>query len=112
MTEVKYPDMIENLPDIDLDAKGVRGKLLQAGDKQLVFFDIEPIGSVPPHSHGAQWGIVVDGEAELTIDGQTRTVRKGDSYYIPAGVVHSATVNSQFKAIDIFDESARYKPKA
>jgi len=30
--------------------------------------DIDPIGEVPPHSHGAQWGVVVEGEMELTID--------------------------------------------
>ena len=111
MTQVKYPDMIENLPDINLDVPGVKGKLLQAGDKQLVFFEILAVGAIPPHSHGAQWGIVVDGEVEMTIGGVTQTMRKGDSYFIPAGVVHSGTVKERVLAIDIFDEPARYKPK-
>ena len=106
-----YPDIIENLPDIDLNLPGVRGKLLQAGEKQLVFFDIQPIGGIPPHAHKAQWGIVIDGEVELTIGGETKTYRKGDSYYIPEGVEHSAKVITRVKALDFFDEPDRYKAK-
>ncbi|MFH1091367.1 MAG: cupin domain-containing protein [Pseudomonadota bacterium] len=111
MVGIAWPEMIESLPDIDLDAPGVRGKLLQAGDKQLVFFEIEPIGVIPPHSHSAQWGIVVEGEIEMTIGGETRTCRKGDSYFIPACVEHSARVRTKVKAIDIFDEPSRYRPR-
>jgi len=111
MSEVTYPEMIEDLPDIDLDLEGVRGKLLQAGEKQVVFFDIEPIGAIPPHSHCAQWGIVVAGEMELTIGGRTATYTQGDSYFIPKGVEHSAVFKTRFKAIDFFDEPERYKPK-
>ncbi|MFH1138452.1 MAG: cupin domain-containing protein [Pseudomonadota bacterium] len=106
-----YPDIIENLPDIDLKLTGVRGKLLQAGDKQLVFFDIQPIGAIPPHAHQAQWGIVIDGEVELTIGGVAKTYRQGDSYYIPEGVEHSARIISRLKALDLFDEPNRYQPK-
>ena len=111
MTEVNYPEMIEKLPEINISIPGVVGRLMQAGNKQLVFFDIDPTGVVPPHSHGAQWGIVVDGEIELTIGGEAKIYTKGDSYYIPAGVVHSGRVIKQLKAIDIFDEPARYQPK-
>jgi len=100
--------MIEDLPDIDLDAPGVRGKLLQGANRQAVFFEIEPIGVVPPHSHGAQWGIVVEGEMQLTIDGEIRTYRRGDSYYIAPGQVHSARFDTPFKAIDVFEDADRY----
>jgi quercetin dioxygenase-like cupin family protein len=103
--------MIEQLPDVDIPYEGVRGKLLQAGDKQVVFFEIEPIGAVPLHTHGAQWGIVVEGEMELTIGGETKTYRQGDSYFVPAGVEHGATFKTHFKAIDIFDELDRYRAK-
>jgi len=107
----KYPDIISNLPDADIPVEGVRGKLLQAGERQIVFFDIDPVGEIAPHSHGAQWGVVLEGEMELTIDGQTRTCRKGDSYYIPAGVVHGATFREHFRAMDMFAEPDRYKPR-
>ena len=35
-------EMIENLPDVDVPIEGVRGKLLQGADRQVVFFDIDP----------------------------------------------------------------------
>lgn len=108
----KYPDIIETLPDIDIPVEGVRGKLLQAKDRQLVFFEIEPVGAIAPHSHGAQWGVLLEGEMDLTIGDQTRTYRKGDSYFIPAGVVHGATFRTRCRIIDLFADHDRYQAKS
>ncbi|MBF0550429.1 MAG: cupin domain-containing protein [Deltaproteobacteria bacterium] len=102
--------MIEKLPNIDVPVAGVSGKLVQAGDQQMVFFDVLPSAKIPPHSHGAQWGIVIDGELDLTIDGQTQNLKKGDSYFIPAGAIHSATFKVRSQILDYFDEPARYRP--
>lgn len=106
-----YPDMIRGLPEIDVPFGGVRGWLMQAGERQVAFFDIEPVGEVPAHSHGAQWGIVVEGEMELTIGEETKVYRKGDSYFIPEGVVHSANFLTRVNVIDVFDEPDRWKAK-
>jgi quercetin dioxygenase-like cupin family protein len=67
MSDNAFPEMITSLPEADIPFKGVRGWISQALDHQIVFMDIEPIGDVAPHSHGEQWGIVVEGEMELTI---------------------------------------------
>ncbi|UCE72826.1 MAG: cupin domain-containing protein [Methanomassiliicoccales archaeon] len=109
--ENPYPDIIKNLPEAKIDFKGVRGWLSQGKDHQIVFFDIEPIGEVTEHSHSAQWGIVIEGELELTIGGTTKTYKKGDSYYIPDGVVHSAVVKRRTLVLDIFADRDRYKAK-
>jgi len=106
-----YPEMIRGLPEIDIQVKGIRGWLLSSADKQVVFFDIQPVGVIPPHSHCAQWGIMLEGEMSLTIDEETKTYRKGDRYYIPEGVVHSANFISRVNVIDIFDAPDRYKTK-
>ena len=106
-----YPELIRNLPEIDINLRGVRGWLLQGKDKQIAFFDLEPIGEVPAHSHSAQWGIVIEGEMKLTIGEETRIYRKGDWYYIPEGVTHSATFLTRVQAMDIFNEPERYKTK-
>lgn len=107
-----FPDLIRTLPEADIPLDGVHGWISQARDHQIVFLDIDPIGEVPPHSHGEQWGIVVEGEMELTIGGETRRYGPGDSYHIPAGVVHGARFLSHFRAIDFFADAERYKPKA
>lgn len=106
-----YPEMITDLPEADVPFIGVRGWILQGENQQLVFMDIDPIGEVTEHAHGAQFGVVLDGEMSLTIGGQTRRCKKGDTYYIPEGVPHSAVFHSHVKAIDMFDEKGRYRVK-
>jgi len=103
-----YPEFINNLPGIASVFNGVSGNLLQGKDSQLVFMEIDAIGEVPDHSHGAQWGVVLKGEMLLTIDGEEKTYRSGDSYYIPSGVVHSAVFNSKVFLIDYFADRDRY----
>lgn len=112
MTIADYPRSITQLPRADIPIEGVRGWLSQSDDHQVVFFDIEPVGRIPPHSHGEQWGIVVEGEMELTIGDDTRRYGPGDSYHIPAGVVHSATFLTRVRAIDFFADRDRYETTA
>ena len=107
----EFPEMIQALPQIDLPIEGVRGRLLQGAEMQLVFFDIDPVGTIPVHTHGDQWGIVVEGEMDLSIAGQARTYRAGDSYFIPAGVEHSATFRTPVRIIDVFADRDRYSSK-
>ena len=106
-----YPDIITRLPEADIPFDGVRGWLSQAKDHQLVFFEIEAIGAVAEHSHGAQWGVVLQGEMDLTIGGRTNTYKKGDHYYIPEGVIHSAVFKKKTHVMDFFADRERYKPK-
>jgi quercetin dioxygenase-like cupin family protein len=107
----EYPDLIRRLPRADVPLEGVRGWILQGADHQMVFFDIDAVGEIPEHSHGEQWGMVVEGVMDLTIGGERRVVEKGDSYHIPAGVPHSATFRTRVRAIDFFADRDRYRAK-
>lgn len=111
MSDPVYPETITNLPQVDTPFDGLRGWLSQGPNHQIVFFDIDPIGVVAPHSHGEQWGVVVSGRMELTIGGQTRVYGPGDSYHIPAGVVHSAKFLTRVQVIDFFADPDRYNSK-
>lgn len=108
---IEYPAMVKGLPEIDVPLEGVRGWLLQAGDRQAVFFEIEPIGAIPVHTHSAQFGVMLEGEMSLTVSGETRRYGRGDSYFIPAGAKHSAVFHTRVRVIDFFDEPARYRPR-
>lgn len=48
--------------------------------------------NLPLHSHESQYGIVLEGRIELTINGKTNTYTKGDRYFIPKGVMHSGKI--------------------
>lgn len=106
-----YPEFLRNLPEIDILFEGIRGWLIQSNNMQIVFFDIDPVGEVPPHSHCAQWGLIIEGEMRLTIGSDTELYKKGDWYFIPEGVIHSATFLSRVHAIDVFDAPKRYSTK-
>lgn len=110
---MELPEMITRLPEADLPfpASALKTSVLQSGNGQVVFFQVFQEVEIPPHSHKGQWGIVLEGELEMTVGGETRKYRTGDSYYIPAGVVHSARVPAGCKAIDFFEEPDRYKIK-
>jgi quercetin dioxygenase-like cupin family protein len=54
--------------------------------------EVAPGGASGLHTHpGIETGYVLEGELNLLIDGQPeKTLKAGDSYQIPAGVVHDA----------------------
>ena len=54
--------------------------------------EVAPGSASGPHTHpGIETGYVLEGELNLLIDGQPeKTLKAGDSYQIPAGVVHDA----------------------
>lgn len=66
---------------------------------------------MPEHSHEAQWGIVVAGKVDLTIDGVERIYSKGDSVFIPKGVKHSAKIHAGYADVSFFNEKGWYKAK-
>lgn len=111
MAKQLYPEFIRNLPEANLPIEKVVGYLFQGERGQICFFEFEPPNEVPAHSHGDQWGVVLEGEMLLTVDGETRLMQKGDSYYIPAGVVHSAKFEKPCKVLDFFADANRYQPK-
>jgi len=109
LSDDAYPECIKNLPKAKIPFPGVQGWVAQGKESQTVFFEIEPIGAVLPHSHGAQYGIVIEGEMVLTIGEDIKTYTKGDSYFIPEGVVHHAKFNTFCRVMDYFAELRRYE---
>lgn len=64
--------------------------------------EIQPGGSAGRHTHpGIETGYVLEGEADLLIDGKPDLhLKAGDSYSVPAGAVHDAKVHGD-KALKV-----------
>lgn len=104
-----FPEIITRHKSAYIPLEGVNSKLVQAGDQQFIFMEFDNDVEVPDHFHEAQWGVVLDGEMELTIAGEPRVLRKGDSYFIPKDVVHSAKIKAGYKDLTLFDQADRYQ---
>jgi len=59
------------------------------------------VGSLHSHPH-TQLTYVAEGVFSFTIDGETRTVRKGDTLLKQNGVVHGCTCLEEGVLVDIF----------
>lgn len=106
-----FTGWIDGLPQVDTPFTGLEGRMISGPDGQAVFFHAEDRVEVSPHSHGAQWGIVVTGTLHLTVDGVAGTYAPGETYDIPDGAEHSAVLEAGCAVIDCFAEAGRYNAK-
>ncbi|MHA1959435.1 MAG: cupin domain-containing protein [Candidatus Thorarchaeota archaeon] len=104
-----FESMVGNLPKARIPYERVAGWVLQGSEMQVVFFEIQPPVTIPIHSHGNQFGIVLEGEAVYTIGGEQCRFVEGDVYFIPSGVKHSAVISSFTRLIDFFGDANRYQ---
>ncbi len=107
-----FPRLFDRLPEADVPFRSVHVRLLQGPTGSAIFLEALEDTVVPEHRHGAQCGIVVEGELALTIGSEARIRRKGEEYHIPAAVPHAATLKKGTRVIDVFDDPNRYRPKA
>ncbi len=110
---MEFPRIITDLPEAEMPFPStvVKTHVLRTDQGQLIFFEILKDIDAPPHAHKGQWGTVLEGEVELTIGGKTQVFRPGGSYYIPAGISHSARIPAGVKMIEFFEDPDRYRVK-
>ncbi|WP_029063056.1 cupin domain-containing protein [Labrenzia sp. DG1229] len=108
---MQLPDFIRNFPalDIPFPEETVSTHAIRSDAGLVVFFEFHKDFVLPPHSHLAQWGTLLDGEIEFTMGGETNTLGPGAVWDIPSGVEHGAVIKAGSKAIDVFEEADRYQ---
>ena len=107
-----FPPPILHLPHADVPVKGVKAYLSQGKDHQIIFMKFSKRVIVPEHAHESQWCVVLEGRVDMKIGGIKRTYLKGDRYYVPKGVAHSATIFPGYTDVTFFNQSNRYNAKA
>jgi quercetin dioxygenase-like cupin family protein len=110
MSEI-FPEPIRNLPQANIPLSGLKAYLSQAENHQILFMEFAEDAEVKQHSHEAQWGVVLAGRIDLTINGIERTYSRGDSVFIPQGAIHSAKVYAGYADVSFFNQKDRYKVK-
>ena len=83
---------------------GVRIRTFWGSEVLLSIADLDADVTMPVHSHPhEQAGTVLSGELELTIEGESRLIRPGDTFIIPGGVEHGAkTGDIPTRVLDVF----------
>jgi quercetin dioxygenase-like cupin family protein len=107
---MSFPDFIQAFPalDVPIPENTVSTRAIASDAGLVVFFTFHEDFELPPHSHKGQWGTLIAGRLELTLDGATTVYAPGDTYNIPSGAVHSVKVTAGTRAIDVFEEGDRY----
>jgi quercetin dioxygenase-like cupin family protein len=83
---------------------GIRRKILtyDAGVMMVrVAFEAGAVGA--PHSHPhIQCSLVEEGVFDITIDGRTERLRRGDSFLVPSNAIHGAVAVEAGVLLDVF----------
>lgn len=67
-----------------------------------------PIGEKPPTQRDYETiGYVIDGRAELEIEGQRIFLEPGDSWVVPKGALHRYTIPRSFTAVEVTSPPAQ-----
>lgn len=106
-----FPEPIKDLPEADVPIKGIKAYLSQGSNHQIVFMEFSEDVDVPEHFHESQWGIVLEGKIDLTIDGIKNVFAKGDRFFIGKNIKHSARIYAGYASMEFFNQVDRYKEK-
>lgn len=84
-------------PGLKRQMMGYDGKIMLV----KVLFDTGAVGQLHKHYH-SQVTYVESGEFEMTIGEEVKTIKGGDSYYIPPHVMHGCVCTKPGILIDVF----------
>jgi quercetin dioxygenase-like cupin family protein len=85
---------------------GFRARFVHSDNLTLAYWDVDPGAQLPEHSHPhEQVANVLDGEFELTVDGETKILKPGQIAVIPSGVPHGGRAITPCRLLDVFHPS-------
>lgn len=83
--------------------QGIAGRYIHGDQCSMGVVEIEKGSILPLHHHPhEQLTFILEGELEMTIGGETMTLKQGDYYVIRSNVPHSAVAHVACKVVDVF----------
>jgi hypothetical protein len=110
--EALWPSFVDGWPEARMEMPGLSGRILKGERGWVIFMAADRDVLIPMHHHGAQWGMILDGEMQLTFGDETKTYRRGEAHYIPAGVDHEALLRAGWRGMYVFARSAERETNA
>ncbi|MCO5936275.1 cupin domain-containing protein [Mucilaginibacter sp. RB4R14] len=91
----------------DIDTKeiapGFFSKLIHTANNTINFIEVKAGNSVPDHQHvHEQMSLVLEGQFQLTVDGEVQVLDNGMFAVIPSNVRHSGLAITDCRLIDVF----------
>lgn len=82
---------------------GYVGRFYHSANMTFVHWEIEPNSPLPEHSHVHEQVVnMIEGQFELTVEGQTKILNPGDVAVIPSNAKHTGKGLTKCKIIDVF----------
>ena len=84
---------------------GITARAVNGERMTLAIVDLDPGAVLAEHHHpNEQMGFVLSGTMTMTIGGEKRELRAGDTYVIPSDVPHDAATGPEgCTAVDVFN---------
>ncbi len=93
---------ISNLEQKEI-IKGFKGRFVHTDKLTIVYWDVEKGAVLPTHSHiHEQVTEILEGQFELTMEGETKVCEPGAVTVIPSNVVHGGVALTDCRIMDIF----------
>ena len=91
----------------DLEEKeivpGYKARFIHSENVTIAHWNIKAGYSLPDHSHVHEMFVnVIEGEFELTVDGEAKILKPGEAAFIPSNVPHSGRSITDCRLIDVF----------
>ena len=93
---------IETLAEKEI-VPGFNGRFLHTANLTLAYWNIKAGSILPEHHHIHEMVVnLIEGEFEMTVGGQTQTLKSGMVATIPGNVPHSGKALTDCRIIDVF----------
>ncbi len=90
--------------DWEIVDEKIKRQIVGLDDKIMmvnVLFEKGGVGSLHSHHH-SQVSYIAEGIFRVTIEGEVKILKNGDSFYIPSNKVHGVVCLEKGKLIDVF----------